>query len=219
MNANQLSEHGYDPVIVSVGMEWLVQYARLLRREPELIHKLAERAEEFELIPIPKVLLNRLAAPGILGAGNLSDFSLALQQLLKLDPTISHEPAGRDQPSRDLAFGRIREFAAAIEAGDLAGASNLFSPTFVNQDGYSVAEVQAILEHLVEHTCDRRFQILSIHETHGSSTEVVTKVDAIWGAANYHDGSADSVTEPVCLEVILEWQPEGDWKISGLRSV
>src|SRR5436853_7911054 len=76
---------GYDQIVVNIGLEWLVQYARFLRRSPELVEGLASRPEDFELIPIPKVLLERLAVPGLLGSGNLGDIDPEIERVFELD--------------------------------------------------------------------------------------------------------------------------------------
>ncbi len=219
MKPADISDRGYDPLTVGIGMEWLAQYARFLRRSPELADNLAQRPDEFELVPIPKVLLNRLAVPGILGSGNLGEIDAEMRSILELDlDALSRRFIAHNQASQQAAFDRIHEFAAKIEAGDVDAASNLLSPRFINQDGDSAAEVKAVLDALVQRTCDRRLQVLSIEEKHTSDTEVVAGVSAMWSAAR-HDHGAGEISEAVSLEMVLERQPEGDWKISGLRSV
>jgi hypothetical protein len=51
-----------DPFFHQLSREWLVQYVQLSRRAPGLIERLREQTEEFELVPVPRALLNELAA-------------------------------------------------------------------------------------------------------------------------------------------------------------
>ena len=216
MNVNNLDEANYDSVILSIGREWLAQYARFLRRSPELVERLADRLDEFELIPIPKVLLNRLAVPGIVGSGTLGDIESEIPRLLEFDATAMSQKLGIF--SREAAFNRIREFTAAIAAGDATRASALFSSRFINPDGKNAVEIFETMGRLFDHAYVRRFNVLSIEETHGSDVEVVARVKATWSAAGKEE-FMDSVFEAVCLEIVLERQSDGDWKISAVRSV
>src|ERR1700743_3579543 len=56
-------------VAAQIGVEWLKQYAQFLRRTPELARRLAEETSDFEFVPVPRELLDRLAVSGIAGAG------------------------------------------------------------------------------------------------------------------------------------------------------
>lgn len=51
-----------DPFFHQLSREWLVQYVQLSRRAPGLIERLREQTDEFELVPVPRSLLNELAA-------------------------------------------------------------------------------------------------------------------------------------------------------------
>lgn len=51
-----------DPFFYQLSREWLVQYVQLSRRAPGLIERLREQPDEFELVPVPRSLLNELAA-------------------------------------------------------------------------------------------------------------------------------------------------------------
>jgi hypothetical protein len=216
MHPEQTSDGIYDEVVVKIGMEWLAQYARFLRRSPELVEGLAERPEDFEMIPIPKVLLNRLAVPGIVDSGNLGDIDPEILQFLNLDlGAISRKAA---IAARDAAFERIREFAAAIAGGDATRATALFSPQFINPDGMNAAEIHQTLQRLFESTYNRRFEVNDIREVRTSEQDLVARLDASWSAAE-SAGSADSLAEKVCLEFILELNTDGEWEISAVRSV
>ncbi len=51
-----------DPFFYQLSREWLVQYVQLSRRAPGFVERLRERPDEFELVPVPRALLNELAA-------------------------------------------------------------------------------------------------------------------------------------------------------------
>ena len=211
-----MNDANYDQVVVNIGLEWLTQYARFLRRSPELVERLAGRSGEFELIPIPKVLLERLAVPGLVGSGGLGGVDPEIQRFVEFDPAKFPLLV---ETSRGRALDTIREFAAAIDAGNSTAAYAMLSPRFINPDGENAAEVHDTLERLFERTSNRRLQVHSIEEKHGAEAEFAAKVNATWTACAEQDRGADPVSETVWLEILLDRQPEGDWRISGVRSV
>lgn len=216
MNANTFDDTQFDSVILSIGTEWLTQYARFLRRSPELVECLAHRSEEFELIPVPKVLLNRLAVPGIVGSGGLGDIDPEILRLL--DVGLKTTPRKFAISSRQAAFDKIREFTEAIGSGDAVRVVGLFSPNFTNVDGKGAAEISAKVKRLFRDTTDQRFDVLDIEEIHGSNVEVVARVNAAWSAIA-NEEPAKRASEAMCLEIFLECQADGSWKISALRSL
>lgn len=50
-----------DPFFMQLSREWLMQYSRFIRRRPDVVKRLSERTDEFELVPVPCLLLNELA--------------------------------------------------------------------------------------------------------------------------------------------------------------
>ena len=74
-----------DEVLARMGIEWLNQYARFLRRTPDVVARLAADDGDFELIPVPKKLLDRLAVPGIVGSGSLGgSVDADIEELLRI---------------------------------------------------------------------------------------------------------------------------------------
>jgi hypothetical protein len=206
----------YDQIVVNIGLEWLTQYARFLRRSPELLENFADRPGEFELIPIPRMLLDRLAVPGMVGSGNLGGVDSQAQRLLDFD--LGAISGNRAAPPLEPVFDCVREFAAALDAGDASRAAALFSPRFIDQDGRSGAEVQQTLDLLFARTSNRRFQVSTVAEVHTSEAECVVHVNAAWRASDAAQG-AEAISERVKLEMVLGRQSGGNWSISGLRSL
>jgi hypothetical protein len=214
MKIEHTNQAGYDEVVINIGLEWLVQYARFLRRSPELIEGLRDRPDDFEVIPIPKIVLERLAVPGILGSGSLGAQDPEIHRLIEFDlAALSQKvPAA----SREAALNVIYRFASAIDTGDSARAGALLSSRFLNPDGKDAAEVHATLRRLFDRTSNRRFEIVAIEDRHASELEFGARVTAKWSAST---GGGDTLTETVCLDILLERQSDGDWTILAARSV
>ena len=68
---------GDDALLQRVGIEWLNQYARFLRRTPDFASRLAAESEAFDLVPIPKKLLDQLADPGLIGSRTCASVSMS----------------------------------------------------------------------------------------------------------------------------------------------
>jgi len=51
-----------DPFFYQLSREWLVQYVEMSRRAPDLVERLRQLPDEFDLVPVPKALLRELAA-------------------------------------------------------------------------------------------------------------------------------------------------------------
>ncbi len=212
--------HNDDELVAQVSAEWLAQFARFLRRSPELIAKLVERSDDFEFVPVPKMLLDHLAVPGIMSSGSLGGVDVDLAGLLELGRHSRAEPLPtRDPRSLEEALNRVREFAAALQAGDMVSASRLLSLQFLDQDGRDLTEFQNIVRGLVAGTRERTLSILDTQEVRGSDSELVFRVKARWIAVAGDATSEHRVCETVSLEVTMERQSDGDWKIAGLRSV
>lgn len=216
MNTENTNQAGYDQTVVKIGLEWLTQYARFLRRSPELLENFTDRPSEFEIIPVPKILLERLAIPGVVGSGNLGGVDPEVRNFLDLDiPGIFQNTT---QPSHEEVFDQVREFAAALDAGDASRAAALFSPHFISSDGKSGAEVRRTLDLLFARTSDQRFQISTVAEVHASETECVMHVKGLWRASD-PAGGAEAFSEKVNLEMVLDRRTTGGWSITGLRSL
>jgi hypothetical protein len=210
------AEGNYDHTVVKIGLEWLTQYARFLRRSPELLKSFDDRPGEFESIPIPKVLLERLAVPGMVGSGTLGGVDSQARRLLEFDLEAISQHA--KAPPADELFGVVRAFATAVDAGDAARAGLLFSPGFIDSDGKSGAEVQCVLNLLFGRTSNRRFRVSTIAQALASETEGVLHVNAHWQASAV-GADAEEISERIKLEIVVERQPDAAWRISGLRSL
>jgi hypothetical protein len=176
---------------------------------------LAARPDDFELIPIPKVLLERLAVPGLLGSGNLGDIDPQIQRVFEMD--LAQFVPGAPAASRDAAFRCVRTLAEAIDRGDADAARALCASGFVDPDGRSADEMLARLQELFDRTASRRFSVLGIEEVHGSDTEIVARVRASW-QASLADGDGPDASEIVILDVVVNRTDDGAWTITGLRS-
>jgi hypothetical protein len=203
---------GYDRAVVDIGLEWLTQYARFLRRSPELVAGLAERDADFELVPIPRLLLDQLAVPGLVGSGQLGDAGDDADRLADVD-ALFHDRAVAEVPPE--AIDVVRRFASAIAHGDAAAVRALLCNAFIDPDGRSADDVSRRLADLFDGSGDRGWTVHDVAATSPGGAECVFRVNGTWRAVV--PGAVD-VTEDVALDVIAGPDAEGVWRIRSIRS-
>jgi hypothetical protein len=210
-----------DPMIAQIGVEWLNQYARFLRRTPELVTRLAADSADFELVPVPKKLLDRLAVPGIVGSGSLGGrIDPEIEELLRIG--VVDEPAVVSGPkpasTGDGPVAVIEALGVAIENGRLEDAMELLSPHFLDEDGRNPQDIRTAVARLIGETAHRRFRIAKASETRRSPRDTTISVIVAWDAAPVSNMPAPAISEEVTFEVILEEDEDNRWKIVSLKS-
>ena len=220
-----------DSIVMRIGVDWLTQYARFLRKSPETVARLQERTGEFDMIPFPRELLDRLAVPGLVGSGRLGSAvdvgtDALLQLRLQPGPSLplakgppvpmpgistSQRDAGNDSPLQ-----RIRDFAQAMEGGDLSALRELISPSFLDAEGRRSEDILGALKVLIEQTAARRLFILRSVETEWSETAVRGQVELIWDV-QLDPAGLEYKTERILLVTELHLVA-GRWRILDLRA-
>jgi hypothetical protein len=206
-----------DPVVTQVASDWLAEYARFLRRSPEVAARLAERPEEFELVPIPRMLLDRLAVPGIMGSGGLGDAEDDIERLRALAEDPETQGAG-PRPVDEGAAEVVHRLANALARGDVDGALRLFSPAFVDRDGRNLREIRETLAGLVGATTARRLEVVDLATEAGAAGEVVVRGTGRWHVSLADEGDGPALAEALSFDARLLQDRAGEWHIADFTA-
>jgi hypothetical protein len=195
-----------ETVVLQVLSDWLAQYARFLRRAPGVLDNLGSRDEEFEVVAVPRLLLDRLAVPGIGNSGGLGDWTEEMDRIVAL--------ATGPQPTPEAPRGHsgervVEALCRAIEDGDAAAALALFSPAFVDEDGRRLRDMRGLLDRVIADTETRRLVVSELELEPRSAGEVSIRVHGRW--------SADEVTEELDLRLTIARDAFDEWRIIDLR--
>jgi hypothetical protein len=210
-----VSDEGIDRMVVQIGSDWLAQYARFIRRSPVVVTKLADRPEEFELVPIPRMLLDRLAIPGIIESGMLGDWNADLKKLVQLstDPTLV---IGYPDAPPQKATEVVSQLRSALENGAVEALRRLISPNYIDQDGRDCGELQAALEYLIKRTVDRRLDVTQMRTDWHGPDKVQVKGEGTWQSRLTDRPGAPDIVENIEFRAILSRGANDEWLISEL---
>jgi hypothetical protein len=178
--------------------EWLTHYARLRQRAPKLAERLAQQGDEFELVPVPRRLLQTLAAPG-------ADPSLTLADLLTRDA----DAAAGDGGPLTLA----KAFADAMAAGSATDVKVLLSPGYLDGDGRRANEIGAALDHFLSGKTGRSCTVLDAAEVQRTPGNALVRLRLAWSETA---AGAAARQEEVTLELLVERDAAGLWKIASI---
>jgi hypothetical protein len=216
----------FDAILMRLGLEWLTQYARFLRRDPVVVASLRDRRGEFEMVPVPKTILSHLALPGLVGSGNLGGGSECFLDHLLGDHEVLTEAGAFPEDGRlngqeagaSPLVALVREFAANLGAGDLSRLSALLSERFLDADGRTRDDIETIADALIQATKGGRvFFPKDVTETSRSDTGATVRVSGRW---EWHEpeGQTDGCEE-LALEFLFEPDEWGVWKIANIKSL
>jgi hypothetical protein len=209
-----------ESMLTRMGVEWLNQYARFLRRTPELVARLAEDTADFELVPVPKKLLDQLAVPGIVGSGSLGGrVDSEIEELLRIgasdEPVVISSTFGLTDGGPAAVAS---EFGNAIENGSIDKVMELLSPNFLDDDGRNISEVQSAIARLIDETEERRFRIVNMSESRRTARDATVRLAVDWNAIPMGDALVAAISEKAHLELLLERDEHEQWKIVSLKS-
>jgi len=211
---------GADRMVTQIASDWLAQYARFVRRAPELVAKLGDRSEEFELVPVPTVLLNRLAIPGVMASGTLGGWDADLQRLVDLaeDPDLAGATGADPGAPPPDAAEVIHRMRAAIEGGEVEQLDALISANYLDPDGRGQAEIRATFEQLIRDTSDRTLDLAELQATRPGPAEIRVTGRGHWRSRPAGSGIEGEIDEDVEFEATLSQDAAGRWSIAELTA-
>ena len=223
-----MSNHN-DTLPLRLATAWLVQYLKLRRTSEETAEMLKKRAEDFELVPVPKNLLKEIAASAI-SEDTAHTLERSGENIFKrLGVEMEREgrsfwkeiPEGAKKsaiPAKRLSEIQkvIHAFGACLEKGDTGKAMRLLSADYCDPDRKSRNEMKAALTSFFKSTSGRRFIFVSIDDVFPVGNRYAATVNGAWEAKIKKKTNGLSLGEFFKLEFILN-KEKGGIKISGIK--
>ncbi len=190
-----------DPPWDSVTLSWLINYAQNIRTNPALTQALNAEKEQFEMVPMPKEVIQHLAA-----SRRVSTSVGMINQAASIQHT-------------EQVNNVIRSFSQALESGKLEGIASLLSPNYKDASGRDAAHLQADLRKLVGSFSNLRIVPFSTDNLIVLGNRLVANIQVAWEATTKAHAGAAPVQKSASstVELILEKNPAGAWAIAGIR--
>ena len=201
-------------------LEYLSHYARFAARAPDLVERLQQDRTDFEMVPIPRLLLNQVSAaeggiPVLKTEARITDFQRWLSTAAVTCDGL--HPTRACVQTDDTPVRIARQLVAAIAAGSVARVAALLSPDFLDEDARNRAEVCSALETFCSGTTDRTFATHATEEIQRSEHDCTVRIAGNWRATRTEPLSQD-ISEQVSLYVLLERRDDHEWKVLSIRS-
>ena len=209
------------PDAFTLGMlqSWIGRYLSLSVTAPEVIQGMSTRTTEFEMVPIPKVMLAQLsplrsAGPPRFGASAFFAFapqpstsSRALQSIV----------ASKKARHADATISILKDLTSALEKGDRSSILSLVAEDYRDPMGRGKSELSEAIERLFKITSGRRVILTKIDEYEALGNDLVVAVSGAWQADVSGDRGTKSEADSLKLELVLTQDREGRWKIGSVR--
>jgi hypothetical protein len=220
----------FDPFVERLGRDWLIQYARLIRIAPELVTRLRDREDEFELVPVPRPLVDALATPFETFDEVEADVSGPMRTLefLGWSPTIPFTDFGPQigiDDRQELAGlkpgldGLIREILVGLEQGDLDRVMAGVSPSYADEEGRGPDELRKSLEQFVELSRSRRLIALGARSPRVSERQLLVSAALAWEARLADEKGGGEPASGIALIELAYDAGDARWAAVGMTGV
>jgi hypothetical protein len=201
-------------------LAYLSHYTRFAARAPGLLERLEQDRVDFEIVPIPRLLLNQICAaeedrPVAQSAAPIPNLERWLSAVAV--PCDGSHPARACVQADDTPVRIAQQLVAALAAGSVAHVAALLSPDFLDEDARNRAEVCSALETLCSSTIDRTFTTHTTEEIQRSERNCTMRITGNWRVTRTEPPSQD-ISEQVSLYVLLERRNDHEWKVLSIRS-
>ncbi len=205
--------------------DWLVQYFRFLKISPEVIASMKERADEFELVPVPKSLSQRIMdMPMEMKMMGRSASSFMDDPFSKLSP--QHDTLPTDALRNKIAVTEklrsypiiadlMRSFVNALEEGDVEAALKVISDDYADESGRNKDSLKEALIQLMNLSSSRRVMLVHAEKFDYVDGMIVAQTTGAWEARFSQDEAKSS--EFFALELIFAQDKNGNWKIRSIK--
>jgi ketosteroid isomerase-like protein len=186
-----------DPPWDNVSLSWLINYVKNIRSNPELSKALAAEKDQFEMVPMPKEVIQHLAQSRL----------------------VSTSVGFTSAQHLDVVGDVVRKFVRALETEKPDDAAALLSPTYKDAEGRDANGIKTLLRKMAAASSGLRIVPFSTQSLLQVGDHLVATLQVAW-EVNLKEGAA-SVRKSANsqLEVVLEKDPHGGWKISGIRTL
>ncbi|MCA9773443.1 MAG: nuclear transport factor 2 family protein [Myxococcales bacterium] len=211
--------------------DWIAQYLAHVRRAPEAAEALKARGDEFEMVPIPRQLVARVADLGAFGLGPMGGTMTPYAGTSHLPQEQGAEvsqPAPFADPLRERAEGlaklrkypalvdTVRSFLKALEGGDEKALGELVDDDYLDESGRDKKALLRDISKLVGASSDRRFVPVHAEQLEVAGNSFVATVTGAWEARFGKEKSA--VSEFFRLEVVLAPDARGRHRVASVAN-
>lgn len=186
-----------DPPWDSVSLSWLINYVRNIRSNPVLSKSIAAQTGEFEMVPMPKEVIQHLAE----------------------SRRVSTSPGAASLQNIQQVSDVLGKFSQALEAGKLEDAATLLSPNYRDANGRDAARLKEDLKKLLANASGLKIVPFSTDNLIVLGDRLLANIQVAWQATVKEGKAAVSKNASSQIELVLEKGPKGGWMISGIRAV
>ncbi len=205
--------------------DWLVQYFLFLKTSPEVIASMKERADEFEMVPVPKALSRRIKGTPVemkMMAGSASSFfdnpfsKLSPEHdTLPTDTLRSKIAVTEKLRSYPIIADLMRSFASALEEGDIEAVLEVISDHYADEFGRDKGSLKEALIKLMNSSSSRRIMLVHAEKFDYVDGMIVAQTAGAW-EARFGEESAKS-SNFFTLELIFAQNKNENWEIKSIK--
>jgi hypothetical protein len=209
------------PDAFTLGMlqSWIGRYLSLSVTAPEVIQGMSTRTAEFEMVPMPKVMLAQLSplrSAGTPRFGASAFFAFAPQPSTS-SPALQNIAASKKARHAEATLGILKNLTSAIEKGDRSTILSLIAEDYRDPVGRGKSELSEAIERLFKITSGRRVILSKIHEYEALGNDLVVAVSGAWQADVSREHGTNIEADSLKLELVLTQDREGRLKIASAR--
>ena len=216
--------------LTKVTIDWLIQYAKVLRFSSKTMEQMKKCPERYELVPVPVEIIRQWTIYDTIGV------SAWIPEFYELPPDIwlpyppppppwwfykqevkasveDLEIAKHFEPLADL----VRRFGRAFEKGDLEGTMQFIADDYRDHDGRTKKDLEKSLSDLFKKSSERRMIFVNAEDMVVVGNKIVASVNGAWEAKVKEESGSSLKSEFFKVEYVFSQDAKGKWSISSIK--
>ena len=185
-----------DPPWDDVSLSWILNYVNNIRTNPVLAQAVANEKDQFEMVPMPKEVLDHLAksrrVSTVVGPSSVANVTMVNEVLTK--------------------------FTQALETGRLEDAAGMLSPTYRDASGRNASQVMGDLRKLLGDVSGLKIVPFSTDDLLVIGDRLLANIQVAWTADVKEGARSERKSAAAHVELVLEKSKQGAWSISSVRA-
>jgi hypothetical protein len=203
-----------DPPWDQISLSWLQNYVNNIRGNPAVLQGLQGDATRFEMVPVPREILQSLTSRSQLR----TTISPAPEAPPSPDAAAQQRIKDREVArSAEALLGLVRTFVNELELGRVDGALATISPNYHDPSGRDAARLRTDLEQLVKDLPDLKIVPFKAEDLRHVGGNIIATVHAAWRTIKKNADKEEHQAETAKVELIFERDHQGVWKIGSLH--
>jgi hypothetical protein len=184
-----------DPPWDDVSLAWLVNYVKNIRTNPALSQAVSRERDQFEMVPMPKNVLDHLA------------------NSRRVSTVVGRNSIG----SITTVNTMLSQFIQAVEAGKLEDAGRMLSANYRDAFGRDAKKVMQDLKMVLGGVSNLKVVPFSTDDLLVIGDRILANIQVAWQGDVKQGVISSNQAEAAHIELILEKDAKGQWSISSLR--